>query len=202
MTHIIFVFTFISARKTINFDFNWNWLEQLIKWVRFKVFFFLFPKNFLSYRVTMWPFLKQFSRNKSIWPFGLFLAFFQSWRKWYLFRPILVKFQQNIQHFMIFQKHWYILINFLWEFGLFWNCLWPNFAFFYFSGPGNSVILTLSSFLFESQSLSLSFVSTFKYNLHEWITSEIDGAKSNKLVKFIVHNEYKYCWSPLSLKSR
>jgi hypothetical protein len=29
-------------------------------------------------RVAIWPFLKQFSRIKMIWPFGLFLAFFQS----------------------------------------------------------------------------------------------------------------------------
>jgi hypothetical protein len=55
--------------------------------------------------------------------FGLFLAFFQSWIKWYLFRPILAKFQLNIQHFMIFQNLYDI-------FGLFLKLLMAK-------GPGN-----------------------------------------------------------------
>jgi len=28
-------------------------------------------------RVSIWPFLKLFARNKIVWPFGHFLAFFE-----------------------------------------------------------------------------------------------------------------------------
>jgi hypothetical protein len=37
------------------------------------------PFGLLKGQISLiWPFLKQFSRNKMIWLFGLFLAFFQS----------------------------------------------------------------------------------------------------------------------------
>jgi hypothetical protein len=32
-------------------------------------------------RVAIWPFLKLFARNKIVWPFGHFLAFFECRRK-------------------------------------------------------------------------------------------------------------------------
>jgi hypothetical protein len=48
--------------------------------------------------MSIWPFLKQFSRNKMICQLAIFLVFFSILKK-------MAKFQQNIQHFMIFQKN-------------------------------------------------------------------------------------------------
>jgi hypothetical protein len=103
------------------------------------------PSSVIITRVAIWPFLKQFSSNKMIWPFGLFLAFFKSWRKPYLLRPILAKFQQNMQHFMIFKIYTIYIGKFsvrIWPlFAFFWPfSRFENLAFFeaaYGLGPGN-----------------------------------------------------------------
>jgi hypothetical protein len=102
-------------------------------------------------RVVIWPFFKQFSRNKRIWSFGIFLAFFQSWRK----KNFLGIFWQNFNK--TYNILWYfkiVLIHFgkfsfkIWPlFGLFHHLrIWPfltllmaKFGLFYFLGPGNPV---------------------------------------------------------------
>jgi hypothetical protein len=83
--------------------------------------------------------IKWFGHLAFSWPFfnleenSIFLGLF--WLNFNKIYNILWYFKKKI---------WYILVNFLlkfglylafftiWEFGLFWNCLWPNLAFFIF----------------------------------------------------------------------
>ena len=93
----------------------------------------------------IWPFLKQFSRNKMIWPFfnleenGIFLGLF--WLNFNETSNILWYFKISLTYFGRFSlKIWPI-------FGLFHHLrIWPflkllmaKFGLFYFLGPGNPV---------------------------------------------------------------
>ncbi len=82
--------------------------------------------------------IKWFGHLAFSWPFfnleenSIFLGLF-----W-------INFSKTYNILWCFKKIWYILVNFLWkfglylafftiwEFGLFWNCLWSNLAFFIF----------------------------------------------------------------------
>ncbi len=84
--------------------------------------FGLFSNNFLE--------IKWFDH------FALFLAFFRSWRKWYLFRPITAKFQLNIYHRLTFQ-------NFC---NIFWHNFFENLAFIRLFSPFQNLAFFKTSY--------------------------------------------------------
>ncbi len=80
---------------------------------------------------------------------------FQSWRKKYLFMPILAKFQQNIQHFkleilefisynLVFNLYLAFFPN--WKFGFFQTADGQICHFLFFWGPGNPALTQLRYF--------------------------------------------------------
>ncbi len=69
----------------------WTNMEKFKVFTDFNQFY---PPLLPSPRVAIWPFLKLFARNKMVWPFGHFLAVFESWQKEYILRPILDKSEQ------------------------------------------------------------------------------------------------------------
>ena len=62
-------------------------------------------KSYLILQDCHLAFLKLFARNKIVLQFGNFLVFFESWRNYYILRPVLEKYEQKLPYFIKFLKN-------------------------------------------------------------------------------------------------
>ncbi len=134
----------------------------------------------------IWPFLKQFSRNKMIWPFGLFLAFFNLEENSIFLSLFWLNFNKSYNTLWYFKNFMIYFSKFslkIWPLlGLFHHLrIWPflkllmaKFGLFYFLGPGNPVrtqreslwIILLTQIHSSSSSSKKNWPAIIKWSCH------------------------------------